>query len=184
MKSKAKNMDKINSKDFHAWNENLGKTKISKLTPTNARALTTLVDVMLTNFDLRYKKRKNFQNTIGLFLQHLYDQRGHLLPPKLQEKWKPFAKKKLIGFNPEFRKAENNYFWKYIGPTSILWLVDKQTINEFRKRRKELGDDSKITSTRLKMIIRFMRFAFHAGLLKIGQSRELRLFDSSQCFTG
>lgn len=107
--------------------------------------------------------RRAYQTAIGLFLQHLDRERGHLLPVP---DWRPLAESLAEG---------RQTVWTFRGPAAVLRVVDAGLLDGFRAWREAAGDSPNTATQRVYAVRTFLAVALRDGILTREQESALRL---------
>ena len=120
------------------------------------RPMVELVNATLQAAGRSDHTRRAYRTAIGLFLQFLDMERGDLLPPVLNEEWRPFASSVKEGLRT---------VWEYRCAAAALRLVDAGLLDGFRAWREEMGDGPNAVTTRVYAVRTFLKVAYRDGVL-------------------
>lgn len=128
------------------------------------RPMVELVEATLQAAGRSEHTRRAYRTAIGLFLQYLDSERGHLLPPALSEEWRPFASSVKVGLRT---------VWEYRCAAAALRLVDAGLLDGYRAWREAIGDGPNGVTTRVYAVRTFLRVAYRDGVLTHEQAQAL-----------
>jgi site-specific recombinase XerC len=107
-----------------------------------------------------------YQTAIGLFLSFLDAHRGHLVPEKLADAWRPFAM---------YQREGRRTIWIFRAPAVILRLVDSGVLDNFAAWRGQEGDGTNSIALRLYAIRTFLSVAYRDNILTAEQASAMRI---------
>lgn len=128
------------------------------------RPLADLVAATLSAAARSPATQRSYQTAIGLFLQHVDQQRSAMLPPDVAIAWCPFA---------ETTSEGKRTLWSFRPPAALLRLVDASVLDSFRAWRIEQGDSAASATIRLYAVRSLLAVAYRDGVLTAEQAQML-----------
>lgn len=144
-----------------------GQTSIASVEAVLKRPLGELVETtILASARDNDNTARSYRMAIGLFLEFLDSQRGHLLPANIAEQWRPFAERVREG---------KRVLWIFRPSMAILRLVDAGLLDGFSAWRASEGDNTNSIGTRMYAIRTFLSVAYRDNVLTYEQATSMRI---------
>lgn len=138
------------------------------------RPLADVVHATLQSAGRSAHTQRAYQTAIGLFVQHLDQTRGDLIPPDLAAQWRPLASADKQVERRGDRVAQRTV-WTFNGPAAVLRMVDAGLLDGFRAWREAEGDSPNAASLRVYAVRTFLSVAYRDGILTTEQAQALGL---------